>query len=390
MQIQRVEIYQLHWAQLKKYWHPVAVRLITDTGVSGFGEAGIAYGHGQTAAVAALKDLGQMLIHQDPLQIEHHWQRFYQHTFWAKSGGAIFYSAISALDCALWDLKGKALGVPVYELLGGQTNAKLRAYASQLQYGWEAQSRLVKTPAEFAQVAKTAVEEGYTAFKLDPLQFEEEQRFVANRYLLSQHQLQAAVERVAAVRETIGPNADLIVECHGKLEPQAAIQFAQRLAPLNIYYYEEPFSSLEQQEFATVAQHTAIPLATGERLTTRWQFKPFLEHQSVGIVQPDLGVCGGISEAVKIAHLASAYGVGVQFHTCGGPIATAATLQVEAAINNFVIHEEHEINLKPDNYQSGRFHYHPVDGYYHVPDRPGIGQALSEQAMEKAKLTVVE
>ena len=115
-----------------------------------------------------------------------------------------------------------------------------------------------------------------------------------------------------------------------------------------------------------------------------------MENHSIGVIQPDVGVCGGISEAVKIANLASTYGVGVQFHTCGGPIATAATLQVEAAISNFLIHEEHEINLKPDNYGSGKYHYQPVDGYYQVPNRPGIGQELSEKAMESAKILVVE
>lgn len=390
MQIKRVEVYQVKWPALQKYWHPVVVRIITNSGLSGWGEAGVAYGHGEIATAHAIIDLGKMLINEDPSQIEYHWQRLYQHTFWGKSGGAILYAAISALDTALWDLKGKSLGVPVYELLGGKSHEHLRAYASQLQYGWGDRSQLIKTPAGFREVAKKAYAQGYRAFKVDPLQFEEEERFISNRYLLTQPQLQATYDRLAAVREAVGPECELILESHSKLEPASARQLGQMVAPLNIYYYEEPFSPLEVDEFKLLADQLPFPLATGERLTTRWQYKSLLENHSIGVVQPDVGVCGGISEAVKIANLASTYGIGVQFHTCGGPIATAATLQVEAAISNFLIHEEHEINLKPDNYHSGKFHYQPADGYYQVSNRPGIGQELSEKAMESAEMLVVE
>lgn len=389
MKIKQVKIYQLDWGpQLRRYWHPVVVKIITDDGNHGWGEAGIAYGKGAQGTVGVLQELAPQLLGRDASQINAIWQDFYEHTFWAKNGGTILYSAISAIDVALWDLKARAFNVPLYQLLGGQIRNILPVYASHLEYGWGPFSRRLDQPSDFARLAKRAKRQGYTAIKVDPIDLEAGRSLVPNRALLKPDQLNRYYQRVAAIRQAVGKNVQIIIDCHANLNLSSAIQLVRKLAPLGIDYYEELLPTLNPAATKRLVQATGATLAVGEHLTIPATYQPYLS--SIGIVQPDLGTCGGVTGAQQIIALAATNELGVQLHVCGGPIATAAALQFEAACPNFVIHEEHEINLKAANYNSGKYHYHPVDGKYKVPSRSGIGQELSSAAIAAAKMITIK
>lgn len=385
MKITSVDIFQLQWPGLMPAWHPVVIRINTDSGISGFGEAGLAYGAGKYGSAGSLKDLATHIIGWDPMQTEHIWDHLYQDTFWGKGGGVVFYSAVSAIDTALWDIKGKYFDVPVYQLLGGECRDYIRTYASQLQFGWEKHVKFLSTPEEYANVANQVVNDGYTAIKVDPFMIQANGKFgIHDQNLLSESQIQQFYQRMAAIRNAVGPEIDIILECHARLDTNSAIQFARKIQDLNIYYMEEPCSPKNPKLMKHIEENVSIPLASGERISTRYGFQPFFENRSLSVVQPDLGICGGITEGKKIADMAAVYDAGVQFHVCGSPIATAAALQVEATIPNALIHEHHEISLKIPNIESGKYHYEPYNGVFGIPNRPGIGQELSESAMANA------
>ena len=388
MTIDQVTIFQLDWGQLAPIWHPVVVKLTTTTGQAGWGEAGIAYGTGAAGVVATIKELAPRVIGQDPWNTNAIWRDCYEHTFWAKNPGTGMYAAISALDNALWDLKARSIHQPLYQLLGGRLHDRLPAYASHIEYGWGPFSRCVTSPHDFARLAKRAVDEGYTAIKVDPVTLERGHAVIANRRLLSPGQLDCYYQRVAAIRHAVGPRTRIIIDCHANLTRHSAQQLIQYLAPLGIDYYEELLPTIDPQQTVQLARATGVNLAVGEHLAGPQTYLPLLKD--VAVVQPDLGTCGGITAAVKIAALAESNGTGLQLHVCGSPIATAAALQFEAACDCFLIHEEHEINLKAANYGSGRYHYQPQDGQYKVPDRLGIGQELSRAAIERARVTIVK
>lgn len=391
MKITSVDIFQLQWRGLMPAWHPVVIRINTDVGLSGFGEAGLAYGSGRYGSAGSLKDLSKQIIGWDPMQTERIWDHLYQDTFWGKGGGVVFYAAISAIDTALWDIKGKLFNVPVYQLLGGQTRKHIRTYASQLQFGWEHHVKFLATPEEYAKAAKEAVNQGYTAVKVDPFMIQANgQLGIQDHNLLSADEIRRYYDRMTAIREAVGSDVGIILECHARLEANSAIQFANRIKDLNIYYMEEPCSPKNPELMKYIEDNVSIPLASGERITTRYGFRPFFENRSLSVVQPDLGICGGITEGKKIADMAAIYDAGVQFHVCGSPIATAATLQVEATIPNALIHEHHEISLKAPNIASGKYHYEPHNGFFDIPNRPGIGQELSEQAMSNAVVEKID
>lgn len=390
MKITSIDIIKPNWSGLTKWWHPVCVRINTDDGQFGYGEAGVAYGTGYQGTIGVLQELAHRIIGHDALNINAVNRDFYAHTFWAKGGGVIFYSAVSAIDIALWDLKGKHFNVPVYQLLGGQVNQHIRAYASHLEYGWGPFSRYVTKPADFERLANRAADQGYSGVKIDPLPQLKHQSYMEHAGMLDPDQLAMIVQRVRAVRSGIGSQRDLIIDCHAKLGYLAAKQLAQALRDQNILYLEEPFDPQLTNEFQELASGQPIPLATGERLTTALSFQPLIAHHAIGVAQPDLGNCGGFSGMINIANLARLHQVKLQLHVCGGPIATAAALQYEAADQNCIYHEEHEINLKEANYNSGKYHYQPDQGFYQIPDRPGIGQELTDRALSMADIITVK
>ena len=383
----------------------VTVKVNTDEGISGFGEAGLAYGKSSEAAWGQCQDFGKLVIGMDPFDTEKIWEHLHRHTFWGMGGGVVITSAMAAIDTACWDIKGKALNLPVYKLLGGKTNGKLRAYASQLQFGWrkiiQAQDSLdlLFDPQEYYDVVKDAVSEGYDAVKIDPV-FAPFERHPMGEIMATQgnqvrgcyrqHDLKRSVERIAAAREAGGDDMDIIVEIHSLLDANTASELGKALEPYRIMYYEEPTMPCNPAMFNFIKSRCSLPLATGERSYTRWGFRQFFEDRSLSIVQPDLCNTGGITETKKICDMAQVYDVGVQIHVCGGPIATAAALQVEATIPNFVIHEEHNANLLNVFKDSGKYFYEPKNGFYDVPELPGIGQEMSEKAMAEAKKVVIQ
>lgn len=374
-------------------WRPVVVRINTDEGISGFGEVGMAYGVGASAGFGMAKDLAKIIIGMDPMQSELIWDKMQKKTFWGQGGGTVVSAGMSAIDVALWDIKGKALGVPCYQLLGGKCRNELRTYASQLQFGWgdpEKKEHLT-TPEQYAAAAVTAVEDGYDAIKVDVNEIDE-QGFAKRRNLygaFARRDLMVGYKRLKAIREAIGYDVDIIVEAHALTDKVSAVEFGRMIEEFRISAYEEPVMNLNAQCLKEVREHINIPIAAGERVFTRWGFRPFLEQHIIDLIQPDIGTCGGMSECKKICDMGHIYDTTCQVHVCGGPIMTAASLQLEAAIPNFAIHELHRYALLEGNRVTCKYDYLPENGKYTIPELPGIGQELTDRSIaESPKETV--
>lgn len=374
-------------------WRPVVVRINTDEGVSGFGEVGMAYGVGASAGFGMAKDLSRLLIGEDPMRSEFIWDKMQKKTFWGQGGGTVVSAGMSAIDIALWDIKGKVLGVPCYQLLGGKTRNELRTYASQLQFGWgdpEKKEHLT-TPEQYAAAAVRAIEDGYDAIKVDVNEIDE-QGYAKRRNLygaFARRDLMVGYNRLKAIREAIGYDVDIIVEAHALTDKVSAVEFGRMIEEFRISAYEEPVMNLNPECLKQVREHINIPIAAGERVFTRWGFRPFLENHIIDLIQPDLGTCGGMSECKKICDMGHIYDTTCQVHVCGGPIMTAASLQLECAIPNFAIHELHRYALLEGNRVTCKYDYLPENGKYTIPDLPGIGQELTDKCIaESPKETV--
>jgi len=378
------------------FFNPIFLRLHTDEGICGVGESGLAYGNASRAAIGQLCDFVPLIIGLDPMKVESIWEILFRGTFWGMGGGPVIYSGISAIDIACWDIRGKALNAPIYQLLGGKTNDNLRTYASQIQNDWALIYKGLGEPAEYAQAARKALDEGYDAVKVDPIIMDRQ----GNRPpkggrrsffgLLSHDELQLAVDRVAAIREEVGPSVDIIIEIHSNLGTNSAIQLGRALEPYNIFYYEEPVHPMNSDNMARVAQRTNLPVATGERSYTRWGYREMIEKQALAVIQPDLCLVGGITEGKKVCDYANIYDATVQIHVCGGPISTAASLQMEAVIPNFIIHEHHTYALKQSVRDLCIHDYQPENGKYKVPDLPGLGQELNDDVVKNYLVHTIE
>ena len=375
-------------------WSPVIVRINTDEGISGFGEVGLAYGKGWRAGYGMVQDFAEVIIGEDPMNIEKIWETIFRTTFWGMGGGTVVNAAISGIDIALWDIKGKALGVPVWQLLGGKTNDNLRTYASQLQFNWgkNLTKQTLIAPEEYAEVTRVAMAEGYDSIKVDPVIFSDRADGKGPWRItgpLEHKVIKTVYDRVAAMREAGGDALDIIVENHANTDSLAAIQLGQALQDLRIFYYEEPCHPLNPESMLEVKKNVRIPIASGERIYTRFGYRPFFENRSLHVIQPDICLCGGITEAKKICDMGYIYDCTVQIHVCGSPISKAAALQIEAAIPNFLIHEHHQRALNPESRATCVHDYQPVNGRYKVPDLPGIGQELTPETIEKCQTVTV-
>lgn len=369
---------------------PIFVRINTDEGISGFGEAGVAYGNSKYAAIGQLRDFSKLIIGMNPMQIEKIWNKLQKETFWGLGGGTVIFTGISAIDIALWDIKGKVYNAPVYELLGGKVRDEVRAYASQIQFGWDKDAKALSGVESYGEAAKKAQAEGFTALKVDPLQRDEEgKKNYRNAGLLSRDKLKLCRDRLVAIREVVGDSMDIILELHAKSDFNAALQISKLAEDLNILYLEEPFAPLNTSLMKNLKEKTNIPLASGERIYSRYGYRPFLEERSLDIIQPDIANCGGITEGKKICDMAQIYDVLVQTHVCGGPISNAAALQIEAVISNFCIHEYHVGNMTDFTRSLGVYDDSPVNGNIQIPDRPGIGQEIPESIIKKCNIITV-
>jgi galactonate dehydratase len=335
--------------------HPIIVEILTDEGIAGIGEAAIAYGVGGTAAAGMVKDLAQRIVGRDPSRIEELWSGMYDHSFWAKGGGAVVFAGISAIEQALWDIKGKALGVPVHELLGGRMRDSVRVYAN----GWYGAAR---TPAELAKAAERPLRDGYKALKCYPLAEWDGGglRHVTNRQV-DRGFANLAFEKVKALREAVGPEIEIMLDLSGGLTTGETIRLCRRFEELDIAWIEEPADPFDVGALKTISERVAIPVAVGARLYTRHGFRKVFEAQAADVVQPDVGNTGGIMEGKKIAAMAEAYGMRVAPHNCGSALSTAASLQLAAGIPNFMTQEI----------------------YPYFPERPGYVQVLEDPPEER-------
>lgn len=375
-------------------WSPVIVRINTDEGISGFGEVGLAYGKGWRAGFGMVQDFAEVIIGENPMNIEKIWETLFRKTFWGMGGGTVVNGAMSGIDIALWDIKGKALGVSVWQLLGGKTNDNLRTYASQLQFNWGShiQKQTLITPDEYAEVTGKAIADGYNAIKVDPIIFSDQPDGKGPWKVtgpLEYKVIKTVYDRVAAMRKAGGDDLDIIIEMHSNTDTTSGIQIGQALEELRIFYYEEPCHPLNAKSMLEIHNQVNIPIASGERIYTRHGYREFLENRSLQVIQPDICLCGGFTEAKKICDMANTYDCAVQIHVCGSPISKAAALQIEAVIPNFLIHEHHQRALNPASRETCLYDYQPENGKYKVPDRPGIGQELTPATIKKCNVATV-
>ena len=336
------------------------VKVETDEGLWGWGEATC----GSLTVVPMVEELAPAIIGEDPFAIELIWQRLYhcQHNI---RGGIIHMAALSGIDVALWDLMGKALGVPVHQLLGGAVRKELWCY-----------SRFDgATPQAAAEHAEREVARGFTALKGDP--------FVNWGAHLEPAALKAAVATVAAVREAVGPDVELLIEAHGRLSLESATRFLGAVAVSRPFFIEEPLAPEDLEGLAKLSSRTSIPIATGERLLTKWAFAPLIERGLVDIVQPDPAHAGGITELRKIAAMAEAHHIAIQPHNPYGPVNTAAAAHLNAVFPNFLIMEVIKENGMHDWFEDIARGFPQIsDGYCAVPEGPGLGIDLDEEILK--------
>jgi len=343
------------------------LKVTTDAGVCGWGEP-IVEGHADTA-MAAVREAGTALIGEDPTRIEDIWQRLYRGRFYR--GGPVLMSAMAGIDQALWDLKGKLYDLPVHDFLGGPVRDRMRVYA------WIGGD----SPARAAEEARARVDAGFTAVKMLALD---------HMYQIdSFDKVEAVLRRVGEVRQAVGSGVGIAVDFHGRVHKGMAKALVKELEPFHLLFIEEPVLPENEEALREVARHTTIPIATGERLYSRWDVKKLLHDGYVDIIQPDLSHAGGISEVRRMAAMAEAYDVALAPHCPLGPIALAACLQVDACTPNALIQEQ---SLNIHYHQTGDlldylgdpavFAYH--DGYVAIPRGPGLGITVDEEAVRAA------
>ena len=386
MKITKVDVYVLDAGAQRAKRHPICCRIYTDEGIYGDGEAGMAYGFGYTAAYGMVVDLSRRIIGMDPTRIELIWEKLFKESFWGQGGGVVFFSGLSAIDIALWDIKGKKLGVPIYELLGGKFRDTLRCYASQLQFGWTTKAKPSYTEKEYVEIVRHAVSEGYDAVKIDFTTFDADGNLVDHLYKegFPLKEFYSRIEgRMAAIREAF-PDLDIIVENHCQTDLTSAIRLGELCDKYGMMALEEPVTMINPDIMKQLHDRVRTPLAAGERIYSRWGYYNFLKDYSIQLLQPDACNCGGITELKKIADMAHVFDARIQVHVAGGVITNAASLQLEAAIPNFSIHEHHFRTTQEAINVLGKYKLQPVQGKYIVPDRPGLGQELSEYAIETA------
>ena len=343
------------------------LRIDTDGGPSGWGEP-IVEGRAATVA-AAVRELTPYLLGRDPRQIEDIWQTLYRGGFYR--GGPVLMSAIAGIDQALWDIKGRALGVPVHELLGGRVRDRVQVYS------WIGGDR----PDEAGKQALDRMRAGFRAIKMNATG--------EMHYIDSFAKVEAAAARVAAVREAVGGDFGIAVDFHGRVHRAMAKVLAKELEPYHPLFIEEPVLPENNEALRDIALHTSTPIATGERMFTRWDFKRILQDGYANIVQPDLSHAGGISEVRRIAAMAEAYDVALAPHCPLGPIALAASLQVDAASPNAFIQEQSlgiHYNATNDllDYLKDKTVFGYRDGFVDVLTGPGLGIEIDEEAVRRA------
>ena len=343
------------------------VKIITDTGISGIGEVG-AWGF-IDAAAECLKKFRGYLVGKDPFQIEHHNQYMYRSMYFR---GAILMSAISAIDIALWDIKGKALGVPVYELLGGRTRDKVRSYGAVFQF----------TPEAMAKGCLELKKQGFTCARL-MITGDMSQTQTGMEDDIFNGKVKKYTDMVAACRQAVGEDFDFVLEGHRSLTPSEAIAFGNAVEKYHPLFLEDPIAPDNVEVMADVASKISIPIATGERCINIQEMELIMTKKAARYVRPDVCALGGITPAKKVAAMAEANYVGIVPHNPLGPVSTAACLQLDASIPNFTIQEFPSFYLQGGEAAMLKEPLEVEHGYIKVPNRPGIGIELIDDISEK-------
>jgi galactonate dehydratase len=343
------------------------LRLELSDGTVGWGEP-VVEGRAHTVRAAVEELLENYLLGEDPTRIEDHWQTMYRGGFYR--GGPVLMSAIAGIDQALWDIKGKQFDAPIYELLGGRARDRVRVYQ------WIGGDR----PADVGEAARERVEAGFTALKMNATAEMER--------VESPAAVREAEARLAAVREAVGDEVDVGVDFHGRVAKPMAERLASALEPHEPMFVEEPVLPEHNDALPEIAAHTTIPIATGERMYSRWEFKQVLESQAVDVIQPDLSHAGGITEVRKIAAMAEAYDVALAPHCPLGPIALAACVQVDACTHNALIQEQSlEIHYNEGSdlldYLADPTVFEYRDGHVDIPDGAGLGIEVAESVVRE-------
>lgn len=361
----RIKSYTLY--QVPPRW--LFLKIETDEGITGWGEPVI---EGKAATVkAAVEELMQNLVGKDPMRIEDHWNTMYRGGFYR--GGPILMSAISGIDQALWDIKGKFYNAPIYDLMGGKARDKIKVYS------WIGGDR----PSDIANATKEAMANGFSAIKMNATE--------EIQYIDSYDKIERVIERVASVREVGGNAFGIGVDFHGRVHKPMAKSLAKELEQFHPMFIEEPVLPENNEALREIAQHTSIPIATGERMFSRWQFKSLLQDGHVDIIQPDVSHAGGITECKKIISMAEAYDVAAAPHCPLGPIALAACLQVDATCHNVFIQEQSlgiHYNEGSDllDYLKDKSVFNYERGFVKIPSGPGLGIEINEAyVIEMAK-----
>ncbi len=359
MKITNIEMFRV-----KPRW--IFTKLTTDTGIVGWGE--MISGTKTETVVAGAYELGnRILLGRNPFDIEQLWQEMHRSFF---RGGPINGTIVSGFEMALWDIKGKALNVPVWELLGGKARSRIKVYS------WIGGDR----PDDVIKQAQDRINKGFDSIKMNAT---EELNYVDNY-----KKVEEVVERVSSLRDKFGSSLNIGIDFHGRVHKPMAKVLAHALEPYNLMFYEEVVLPENEESFRTVAEQCHTPLATGERLYTRWQFKKILESGCIDIIQPDVAMVGGIWETRKIAAMAEAYDIAVAPHAPYGPVALAATLQVDSCTPNVFIQEQSlgiHYNKGFDllDFVENKEVFAYKDGYVDVPDKPGLGIIMDEEKIRK-------
>ena len=341
----------------------VFVKVMTDSGLYGAGEATLEYR--EPTVVQAIMELERYLIGKDPHNIEAFWHDACRDAYWR--GGVVLMSALAGVEMALWDIKGKDLGVPVYKLLGGKVRDSVKCYAN----GWFAGA---KTPEEFAEKAKIAVENGFSGLKWDPF---------GKAYLnIDPKSLNDALDCVAAVKEAVGDKVHLIIEGHGRFNVPTAVRIGNALEKFGILWFEEPIPPDDKKGIAWVRSKISTPVSGGERLYSRFEYADYLRMDCADFWQPDVSHAGGIMEVRKIASMAEAHYIPVCPHNPSGPVANAATLQLAACTPNFYLLEtmSSDIPWRAD-VSTERVKFENSEMF--IPDLPGLGIDINEEEIAK-------
>lgn len=341
----------------------VFVKVITDSGLYGVGEATLEYR--EPTVVQAIKELERYLVGKDPHNIEAFWHDTYRDAYWR--GGVVLMSALAGVEMALWDIKGKDLGVPVYQLLGGKVRDSVKCYAN----AWFAGA---KKPEEFAQKAKIAVKNGFSGLKWDPF---------GKEYLnIDPKHLNDALDCIAAVKDAVGDQVHLIIEGHGRFNVPTAVRIGNALEKFGILWFEEPIPPDDKKGIAWVRSKIATPVSGGERLYSRFEYADYLRMECADFWQPDVSHAGGIMEVRKIAAMAESHYIPVCPHNPSGPVANAATLQLAACIPNFYLLETmaNDIPWRADvSTEKVKFE----NSEMFIPDLPGLGIDINEEEIAK-------